>query len=113
MEQEVLTYLIQIVLGVLIIAGQYKIYEKAGEAGWKAIVPIYNSYILVKILGYNPWLFLLGLIPVVNVIFSIVLSYKLATAFDKGILCTLGLIFVPVIMYPYLGFSDLQFSLKN
>ena len=27
------------------------IFEKAGEAGWKSIIPIYNLYIMLEIIG--------------------------------------------------------------
>ena len=34
---------------VLMIASGWKIYEKAGQPGWAAIVPIYNIIVLCKI----------------------------------------------------------------
>jgi hypothetical protein len=33
----------------------WKIFEKAGEAGWKSIIPIYNVYIMYKIVGMKNW----------------------------------------------------------
>ena len=39
---------------LLIIAG-WKIFEKAGEPGWKAIIPIYNLYIMYKIVNMQAW----------------------------------------------------------
>ena len=39
---------------LLVIAG-WKIFEKAGEKGWKALIPIYNSYIYYKIVGMKKW----------------------------------------------------------
>lgn len=71
--------------GILVIIGMWMIFTKAGEAGWKAIIPLYNTYLLTKIAMGNGWLFLLLLIPVVNVIFAIYLMYKLALAFGRGI----------------------------
>ena len=38
----------------LIIAG-WKMFEKAGEKGWKALIPIYNTYIFYKIVGMKNW----------------------------------------------------------
>lgn len=35
---------------LLVIAG-WKIFEKAGEKGWKSLIPIYNTYIFYKIVG--------------------------------------------------------------
>ena len=33
----------------------WKIFSKAGEKGWKSLIPIYNQYILCKIVGVSPW----------------------------------------------------------
>ena len=49
---------------VLIVAAFWKVFEKAGQPGWAAIVPIYNMYILLKIGGKPGWWLLLMLIPV-------------------------------------------------
>ncbi len=43
--------IITIALMVLMIVALWKIYEKAGEHGWAAIVPFYRSYVLYKISG--------------------------------------------------------------
>ncbi|MBQ3309556.1 hypothetical protein IJG78_02665 [Candidatus Saccharibacteria bacterium] len=37
-----------------IIAG-WKIFQKAGQPGWKVLIPIYNLYIAFKIVGMNFW----------------------------------------------------------
>ena len=47
---------------VLIIVAQWKIFTKAGQEGWKAIIPIYNVVVLYKIIGLSPWLLLLYLL---------------------------------------------------
>jgi len=39
----------------LMIASIWKIFEKAGEAGWKSLIPFYNTYILWKISGAKLW----------------------------------------------------------
>lgn len=54
--------IISLVLIVLHIIGLWKVFKKAGEAGWKSIIPFYNSYTLYKI-SWNPmwfWLVLFG-----------------------------------------------------
>lgn len=43
---------------LLIIAG-WKIFKKAGEAGWKSLIPFYNSYIFYKIVGMQKWFWVL------------------------------------------------------
>jgi len=44
-----------IAIAVIMIASFWKIFEKAGEAGWQAIIPIYNIYVLLKIVGKPGW----------------------------------------------------------
>ena len=102
--------IIGVVLGVLWIFGCWKIFSKAGEAGWASIIPFYNQYILSKITFGNGWLFLLLLIPVVNAIFMIVLMYKLAKVFGHGIGYTLGLIFLPFIFLLIIAFGKSEYQ---
>jgi len=40
-------FTIVLVLAVIMIVGLWKIFNKAGEKGWKSLIPIYNSYIVV------------------------------------------------------------------
>ena len=42
-------------IAVLVIAGLWKIFTKAGEPGWHAIVPILNVITLLKIAGKPAW----------------------------------------------------------
>lgn len=42
---------ILLIFYVLLIVGQWKVFEKAGEAGWKSLIPIYNLFVLWKIAG--------------------------------------------------------------
>lgn len=44
-----------LIFAVLVIIGQWKIFEKAGEKGWKSLIPIYGQYILFKIIGAKTW----------------------------------------------------------
>ena len=48
--------IIIIALLVLQIIGMWKVFQKAGEKGWKAIIPFYNMAILYKISGMSPYL---------------------------------------------------------
>ena len=40
---------------VLVIIGGWKVFEKAGEKGWKILIPIYGEYILFKICNAEKW----------------------------------------------------------
>lgn len=36
-------------LSILLIVALWKVFEKAGEKGWKSLIPLYNLYIYCKI----------------------------------------------------------------
>ena len=76
--------LVLLLVAALMIVAMWRIFAKAGEAGWKAIVPFYNTYILYKITWGNGLFFLLLLIPCVNFVIQIITSVKLAKVFGKG-----------------------------
>ncbi len=91
---------------ILYFAGLWKIFIKAGETGVASIIPIYNLYILLKIVRMPSWLLLLFLIPIVNIIFHIITLRRLAQRFHKGTGFFLGLVFLTFIFIPILGFGD-------
>ena len=60
------------------------IFTKAGEAGWKSIIPIWNILILLKIVGREWWWIILFLIPIVGFIVWIIVALDLAKGFGRG-----------------------------
>lgn len=117
---------------ILQIIANWRIFIKAGEAGWKSIIPIYGDYISYKI-AWQPayfWLTLiLGiissylqgtletgesltiymiviLIKIILAVISIMYSIKLARAFGRGIGFAIGLILLQPIFMLILGFGD-------
>lgn len=44
-----------LILGIIEIIALWKIFTKAGEKGWKSLIPIYNLYIFFKIVGMKGW----------------------------------------------------------
>lgn len=99
-----------IALTIVIFAGFWKTFEKAGEPGWAAIIPIYNLYVLVKISGNAWWWLVLFFVPVINFFATLKICIDLAGKFNKGILFGLGLTFLSFIFYPLLGFGDYQYQ---
>lgn len=95
---------------ILIIAACWKIFTKAGQAGWAAIIPVYNWYILCKIVGRPDWWVILLLIPFVNFIIGIILCIDVAKSFGKGLGFGIGLILLGVIFFPILGFGSAQYQ---
>lgn len=102
-------FLFSIALSVFFIATMWIIFVKADEPGWKSIIPIYNTYTFIKIAWGNGWIFLLLLVPIVNIIVGLMTVYKLSLSFGKGIGFTLGLIFLPMIFFPILAFGSSEY----
>jgi len=63
----ILIPLILIVLAVAIVSiiAQWNFFKKAGKNGWEALIPYYNTWILVEISGLNWWYFLIILAPTI------------------------------------------------
>lgn len=114
------TYLVVLLLLlVFCIAVRILFFKKLGEAWWKAIVPIYESYIQYSKFWGNGWLFLvpfaLGILSVVpligflfviaNIVFYCINKYKVAEAFGEGVGFTIGLVLLPIVFFPILAFD--------
>ncbi len=91
---------------VFSIAGIWKMFEKADQPGWGILIPIYNLILIVRVAGLPEWMFLLLLIPVVNFVAMIIVSLEIRERFSKGVGFTIGLIFLPALFYPLLGFGS-------
>ena len=114
--------LIVLVFVGLIIVSMWKVYVKAGKPGWAAIVPFYNSWVLVEIAGLKWWFFLLLIFQnfyiysgpsmriqiggLASIFASFCCSYNIAKKFGKSpVGYAFGLTFLPFIFYPTLAFS--------
>jgi hypothetical protein len=97
---------VQLLLVLAQLAGMWKVFEKAGRAGWTALIPIYNLYVMLRI-GENSPLWLLALlVPVANLYALYRIHAGVARAFGKGIGFGLGLAFLGVLFFPLVGFGD-------
>jgi hypothetical protein len=94
---------------VLMIAATWKIFVKAGEPGWAAIIPIYNFIVLLKIAGKPLWWIILLFIPFVNLIILILVYVALARNFGKGAGFAIGLLLLPIIFFPLMAWGDAQY----
>ncbi|RLE19537.1 MAG: signal peptidase I [Acidobacteria bacterium] len=95
---------------VLVIAGMWKTFAKAGKPGWACLIPIYNLIVLLEIAGKELWWIILLFIPVVNFVILILVSIAVAEKFGKGAGFGLGLAFLPMFFFPLLGFGDAQYQ---
>jgi hypothetical protein len=109
--------LVYIVVIVFEIAALWKVFVKAGHPGWAAIIPIYNIYVLLKVIGRPGWwllLFLVGIVPFVGWIFllvlGIIIGQDLAKSFSKSTGFGVGLWLLSFIFVPILGFGQAQYA---
>ena len=130
---------IALAVGILEIIANWKVFTKAGEAGWKSIIPIYNLYIQAKIAWKNTtgcYVYALGALvisvvlsfvsgagndaaPIIGMIcvvllialcvLHILIMVKLARAFGKGGGFAVGLILLPTIFTLILGFGSAEY----
>lgn len=95
---------------LLAIISMWKIFTKAGEPGWAAIVPIYNAIVLLKIAGKPAWWIILMLIPFVNIVIMFMVCINLAQNFGKSTGFGIGLALLGFIFGPILAFGDARYQ---
>ena len=132
-----------IISSMMVLGGMYLIFAfvwwilqitKAGEAGWKSLIPIYGDYVSYKIAWQTSyfWLnFILGillsyvsnanlnesmflsliviLLKIALTVINIMYCVKLARAFGRGIGFAIGLILLQPIFLLILGFGSDQY----
>jgi hypothetical protein len=105
------TLIIYLAIFALVLAGMWKVFEKAGKPGWAAIIPIYNFIVLLDIVRKPIWWIILLLIPLVNFIIMIIISMDLAVCFGKSKGWGFGLLVIlPFVGYPMLGFGQDKYT---
>ena len=96
-----------LVLGIILLISNMKIFKKSGKNMWYALIPIYNIIVMMDIIKMKYIELLFILIPIVGpLIFMYKYSSKLSQAFGKSSGFTLGLFFLSFIFIPLLAFSD-------
>lgn len=99
--------ILSILVSVILIIALWKLFEEAGEAGWKSLIPYYNTYVMCDLyIAESPvmW-FIMLFFPITNFISSLVILYKMALAYDKGPTGGIINIFLGIIYIPIMGFS--------
>lgn len=118
---------------LLQIIANWRIFTKAGESGWKSIIPLYGDYVSYRIAWQTSYFWLIfilrivasgiegaanpngdnmmlmaivALIRLIIALIGIMYSVKLARAFGRGTGFAIGLIFLQPIFMLILGFGD-------
>ena len=95
-----------IAYGFLVLVAAWKMYDKAGQPGWTAIIPLLNVLALLRIVQKPWWWIFLLLIPFGNIAVIIIVDIEIAQRFGKGTGFGLGLAFLPYVFFPILGFGS-------
>lgn len=104
-----------------LVIGMWKTFTKAGRPGWAAIVPFYNIWVLVDIVGRPTWWFaaivaanlfgsFIPFIGLASLVLLIIIALDMAKSFNKGTGFGVGLAFLPFIFYPILGFGSATYQ---
>ena len=104
-------WVVALVVVLVSFIAMWRVFEKAKKPGWAAIIPIYNIYVGLKIIGRPAWWILLYLVPLVNVIVQIVVAIDTAKAFGKSTTFGIfGLWLFSFIGFMILGFGDAKYK---
>ena len=131
----VVIIIISLVIAILKLIGTWKMLTKAGESGWKSLIPFYNQWTLCKVAGISPYWVLEMIIvsmlnavlngilgsPVISVILSlivyantiyfwVILSISLAKSFGKDTGFGVATVFFSFITYPMMGMGSATYA---
>jgi hypothetical protein len=97
---------IGLIVYIITVIALWKVFTKAGHAGWLAIIPIVNLFVLTKIAGFSYWLGLLYLIPFVNIVLHIIVALRVGKGFGKGAGFSIFLLW----LFSFIGYLILGFG---
>lgn len=95
---------------VLMFVSFWKIFVKAGKPGWAGIIPIYNYFVMLEVVGRPVWWLLLFFIPIVGLVTWTIVVNDLAKSFGKSTGYTVGLILLPFVFWPMLAFGSAKYG---
>ncbi|MBQ6387333.1 MAG: hypothetical protein IJH96_01775 [Ruminococcus sp.] len=121
---------------IQIAISEWKILEKAGEKGWKALIPFYNIFMSHHIVGMNHAWFILEMIiwtfetfvaafldfplwfetafliftTVFTLVSAAVHANKMCNCFGKGLAFKLGMFFIPYVFPMMLAFGPAEYK---
>lgn len=111
-------WIVFLALTVFLLVCLWKIFVKAGKPGWAALVPIYNTYVLMEIIG-KPWWWLFGFLlagipgvgPYLGMAFTVVVSLELARKFGQStVFGIFGLWIFSFVGFPILAFGKAKYN---
>ncbi len=99
-----------LLVAVFCIIGMWKLFEKAGKPGWAAIIPLYNSWVLMEIIGFPGYYMLIMFVPFIGTLFALYACFKVPLVFGKDTMWGVLAIFFAPIVFLMLAFGDAQYQ---
>lgn len=131
----VVIIIISLVIEILKLIGTWKMLTKAGESGWKSLIPFYNQWTLCKVAGISPyWVLEIIVVSMINAVlngilgsnvisgilslivyantiyFWVILSISLAKSFGKDTGFGVATVFFSFITYPMMGMGSATYA---
>ena len=101
-----IVFLVSLAIVILMTIVYWKLFKKAGEKGWKALIPIYGEWVRYKITLNNPdLLFVLSLIPGIGLFPIIYVNYQFAYRYSRDRAIGVFYCLFPLIVGPMLAFG--------
>lgn len=118
------------VVYIISVIGQWRIFTKAGDKGWKALIPIYNAYTEIKLVWNTKMFWIIialgavgaltngaegflaiigGLVSLAGTVLTVMEKHKLSRSFGHGVGFTLGLLFLTPVFYLILAFGGSEY----
>ncbi len=100
--------LVALAIYIVSVIAMWKLFTKAGEAGWKSLIPVYNMWVFLRLGDQAGWWALVALIPLVNIVsivFMAIAAYNIGLKLGKEGWYVVLYLFVPVIWMLILGFD--------
>lgn len=98
------------ILLIALQAGYWRLFRKMGEPGWKSLVPILHTVVLLNKTGRSGIWFLLFLVPMIDVFFAYIVLTDLAARFGKGRIFSMCMMLLPFVFIPLLGFGPAEYT---
>ena len=102
--------IIAVIIALVVLVAEWKVFTKAGKPGWAVLIPIYNVWVLYTIICNRGTAMFRLLIPIYSIYWMIKSDIKLAHAYGKSTGFGVGLIFLAPIFMCILGFGDAKYE---
>ena len=90
---------------VAIVLAFYKLFFQAREKSWAFIVPIYNVYVLLKLIYGDGRRIIFLIIPILNILTFVMMHLRLAEIYGRTKAFAVGLMLCPFVFYPLLAYD--------